>query len=85
MSAFDSVTSLAARLRRLFAVMCLLAIGLPPAFSASVPTGFNDRQLATGLTSPTSMTALPDGRVLIVQQNGVIRIAKNDALLATNF
>lgn len=85
MSAFDSVTSLAARLRRLFAVLCLLSIGWQPAFSASVPTGFNDRQLGTGLTSPTSMTALPDGRILIVQQNGVIRIAKNDALLATNF
>jgi glucose/arabinose dehydrogenase len=55
------------------------------AWGASVPTGFVDRQVASGLTSPTSMSVLPDGRVLVVQQDGVIRMIKNDALLATAF
>jgi glucose/arabinose dehydrogenase len=56
-----------------------------PSLAASVPTGFVDRQVASGLTSPTSMSVLPDGRVLVVQQDGVIRMIKNDALLATAF
>lgn len=55
------------------------------ALAASVPTGFIDRQVASGLTSPSSMAVLPDGRVLVVQQDGVIRIIKSDALLPTNF
>ncbi len=61
----------------------LLAAGVAQA--ASVPAGFNDRQVATGLTSPTSMAVMPDGRVLVVQQNGVVRIIKNDVMLATPF
>jgi glucose/arabinose dehydrogenase len=55
------------------------------AHAASVPVGFNDRQVASGLTSPTSMAVMPDGRVLVVQQDGIVRMIKNDALLATNF
>ncbi len=52
---------------------------------ASVPVGFVDQQVASGLTSPTSMAVMPDGRVLVVQQDGVVRIIKNDAILATPF
>lgn len=55
------------------------------ALAVSVPTGFVDRQVATGLTSPTSMAVMPDGRVLVVQQNGIVRIIKADALLTPNF
>jgi len=70
---------------RFFAVLCLLLFASFQAFAASVPTGFLDKQLFKGLTSPTSMVALPDGRVLIVQQNGLIRIVKGDAVLAASF
>lgn len=56
-----------------------------PVQAATVPAGFTDTQVASGLTSPTSMTVMPDGRVLAVQQNGVIRILKNDVMLATPF
>jgi glucose/arabinose dehydrogenase len=55
------------------------------ALAASVPTGFIDRQIATGLTSPTALAVLPDERVLVVQQDGNIRIIKANALLPTNF
>ncbi|HET7792933.1 MAG TPA: PQQ-dependent sugar dehydrogenase [Rhizobacter sp.] len=61
----------------------LLAAGA--AQGASVPTGFNDRQVASGLTSPTSMAVMPDGRVLVVQQDGIVRIIKADAMLTTPF
>jgi glucose/arabinose dehydrogenase len=63
----------------------LLASSAFVAWGASVPTGFVDTQVASGLTSPTSMSVLPDGRVLVVQQDGVIRMIKNDALLAAAF
>ncbi|MBC7955028.1 MAG: PQQ-dependent sugar dehydrogenase [Cytophagales bacterium] len=53
--------------------------------AASVPVGFNDRQVASGLTSPTSMAVMPDGRVLVVQQNGIVRMIKADVMLAANF
>lgn len=55
------------------------------AHAANVPVGFADRLVATGLNSPTSMTILPDGRILVVQQNGTIRMIKNDALVPGNF
>ncbi len=61
----------------------LMAAGLVQA--AGVPAGFNDRQIATGLTSPTSMTVLPDDRVLVVQQDGIVRIIKADAMLSARF
>ena len=54
-------------------------------FSQVLPTGFNQVQVATGLSNPTIMTASPDGRIFIAQQNGVLRVFKNGALLATPF
>jgi glucose/arabinose dehydrogenase len=53
--------------------------------AASVPVGFKDQQIADGLTSPTALTALPDGRLLVVQQNGVIRTVKDDVMLADSY
>jgi glucose/arabinose dehydrogenase len=69
---------------RAFLAMAMLLLG-SLAHGASVPTGFNDRQVASGLTSPTSMAVMPDGRVLVVQQNGVVRMIKADVMLATPF
>jgi len=69
----------------LIAAVALLAGFALSAGAATVPVGFNDRQIATGFTSPTALTVLPDGRVLAMQQNGIIRIVKGDVLLAANF
>ena len=71
--------------RRLFAAVCLFLFAMVEAFAASVPTGFLDKQLFKGLTSPTAANSLPDGRVLVLQQNGVVRIVKGDAVLPNNF
>lgn len=38
----------------------------------------------TGLTNPTVMTMLPDGRILIGQQAGTVKVVKNGALLSGN-
>lgn len=53
--------------------------------AAEVPMGFADQQIADGLMSPTALTALPDGRVLVVQQNGVIRTVKDDVMLTESY
>lgn len=38
----------------------------------------------TDLTNPTVMTMLPDGRILIGQQAGTVKVVKNGAILAGN-
>ena len=53
--------------------------------AASVPEGFSDRLIAQGITSPTALTVLPDGRVLVAQQNGEILLIKDDRPDADTF
>lgn len=53
--------------------------------AATVPTGFTDSLVASGLTDPTAMALAPDGRIFVCQQNGALRIIKNGALLPTPF
>jgi glucose/arabinose dehydrogenase len=51
---------------------------------ADLPPGFVEKKLAGGL-DPVSMTVLPDGRVLISEKNGHIRLIKNDQLVNSPF
>lgn len=51
----------------------------------SVPSGFLQEQLAGGMTSPTAMALAPDGRIFITEQQGAVRIVKNNQLLSTPF
>ena len=41
--------------------------------------------IASGLTAPNDLTSVGDGRLFVNQQDGLIRIVKNNALLATPF
>lgn len=52
----------------------LLAAGLPPDFSDA---------LVTNLDNPTALAFTPDGRLLIAQQTGQLRVYAGGALLAT--
>src|SRR3954465_4110559 len=52
---------------------------------ATVPAGFTETLVASGLTAPTAMTFAPDGRLFVTQQTGEIKLIKNGALLPTNF
>ena len=54
-------------------------------FAATLPSGFTETQVATGLANPTAMAFAPDGRLFICLQNGQVRIVKNGALLPTPF
>jgi glucose/arabinose dehydrogenase len=73
--------SLVRTVRNLFAFL-LLATG---AHAATLPTGFAETRIATGLSSPTAMAFAPDGRLFVAQQGGALRVIKNNALLATPF
>src|SRR4029453_12134449 len=53
--------------------------------ASTVPSGLLDSSVATGLTSPTSLTLAPDGRIFLTEQIGKVRIVKNEALLSTPF
>ncbi len=69
-----------------FALAFALALLMPVAgMAATVPAGFTDSTVASGLASPTSMEIAPDGRIFVAQQGGALRVIKNGVLLATPF
>lgn len=55
------------------------------ALGATLPSGFAETRVATGLASPTAMSFAPDGRLFVCEQGGKLRVIKNGALLATPF
>jgi len=60
-----------------------LGAAAPAVRAIEVPAGFGADTLATGLNSATAFSPLPDGRILIADQNGPLRLWKNGAMLAT--
>jgi len=70
------------------ATLILLAAGLFDGMAvraATLPTGFAETRIATGLASPTAMAFAPDGRLFVTQQGGALRVIKNGALLSQPF
>jgi uncharacterized repeat protein (TIGR03806 family) len=67
-------------------LLIVLLLGLLPGkvHAASIPAGFAESQIATGL-DPTTMTFAPDGRLFLCEKPGRVRVVKNGALLATPF
>lgn len=64
------------------AVLLALAAG---AGAATLPGGFTENLVASGLASPTAMAFAPDGRLFVCLQGGQLRVVKNGALLPTPF
>ncbi len=62
------------------ALLCITA-----ALGATVPLGFSDLVVASGLASPTTMALCQDGRIFVSQQRGQLRVIKGGVLLATPF
>ena len=48
---------------------------------STLPAGFTEQVLVTGIHSPTSMSVAADGRVFIASQNGEVHILQNGNLL----
>jgi glucose/arabinose dehydrogenase len=65
-------------------------LGLGSIFStvtnaATLPAGFSETRIATGITSPTSMAIARDGRIFVTEQTGRLRVIRNGVLLTEPF
>ena len=60
-------------------------LGISSARAATLPAGFSETPVASGLSSPTAMTIAPDGRVFVAEKGGALRVVKNNALLSQPF
>jgi glucose/arabinose dehydrogenase len=65
--------------------VCLLLPGAISANAATVPAGFTDAVVASGVATPTAMALAPDGRIFVCQQGGALRVIKNGVLLPAPF
>lgn len=63
---------------------CLLAASAPSA-AQDVLHGFVDEPVVTGLTVPVAFTTLPDGRMLVAEKAGVVRMVRDGQLLPDAF
>src|SRR5437773_9996358 len=71
---------------RLFIAMVFLLFGLSfPASAATLPSGFVETTVASGIASPTAMAVAGDGRIFDCSQTGALRVIKNGVLLANPF
>jgi glucose/arabinose dehydrogenase len=68
----------------LASVATLLFLPIGPAQGAvTLPSGFTQSPVVSGLTNPTDMEFAPDGRLFVAEQAGRVRIAKTNGTLAT--
>lgn len=65
--------------------MLLLLSSFSSLKAATLPAGFTETLVTSGLTNPTAMSFAPDGRLFVCQQDGQLRVIKNGVLLATPF
>jgi glucose/arabinose dehydrogenase len=63
----------------------LLCAAQPPMRAATLPSGFTESLVASGLSSPTAMQFAPDGRLFVAEQSGRLRVIKDGVLLPTPF
>jgi glucose/arabinose dehydrogenase len=71
---------------RLFLPMAFLLHALSfSASAATLPSGFIETTVASGIASPTAMAIAPNGRIFVCSQTGALRVIKNGVLLATPF
>jgi len=71
---------------RLFIPIVFLLYSLSFSVSAAtLPSGFIETTVASGIASPTAMAIAPDGRIFVCSQSGALRVIKNGVLLASPF
>ena len=66
-------------------VVLILSIGTTTGSAATLPAGFSEALVASGLNNPTAMQFAPDGRLFVCEQGGRLRVIRNGALLSTPF
>ena len=73
------------QLRRLASLAAFMCVSGGIAAAATLPSGFSETQMASGLRRPTAMAFAPDGRLFVCEQDGTLRVIKNGVLLSTPF
>jgi glucose/arabinose dehydrogenase len=68
-----------------FAILAILLCLQSNTAAQQLPDGFVATQVATGMTSVTRMELLPDGRILVCEQSGRIRVIENGVLRSTPY
>ncbi|WP_298739227.1 PQQ-dependent sugar dehydrogenase [uncultured Chitinophaga sp.] len=64
--------------------LCLyLCLPLRQASAQTLPANFQRVLVTSGFNGPACLAFLPDGRILVGQQNGQLRVVKNGSLLST--
>lgn len=63
----------------------LLLVSISSVDGATLPAGFTETTVVSGLSSPTAFAFAPDGRLFVCQQGGQLRVVKNGVLLSTPF
>jgi glucose/arabinose dehydrogenase len=63
------------------AIALLTVPASPTRAEVVVPEGFECKLVASGISGATGMALLPDGRILLCEQPGTLRLVRNDALL----
>ncbi len=66
-------------------ILVLVLFFLPTTAFSALPPGFEVETVAFGFTQPTAVAFLPDGRILVAQKNGTVRILRNGILLTEPF
>src|SRR5262245_52562470 len=79
------MAALPSRLAAALVLIIILLVMASGAAAASLPAGFTETRIATGLSSPTAMSFAPDGRLFVCEQGGRLRVIRNGTLLATPF
>src|SRR5687768_17233898 len=67
------------------AAALILSTALAPLNAATLPTGFTETQIASGLSNATAMAFSPDGRLFVCLQGGQLRVITSTGLLPTPF
>ena len=58
-------------------------IGVPAAVAATLPTGYEERTVVSGLTAPTAVDWAPDGRMFVAEKAGRVRVVTAAGALVT--
>src|SRR5687767_14384810 len=59
------------------AVACLFALFAPAAGAVTLPTGFEQTTVISGLTRPQDVEIAPNGRIFVAEKTGIIKTYSN--------
>ncbi len=61
----------------IFSIILFSVLIISSALAGTLPSGFTESNVVTGLSSPVGMAFLPDGRILVIEQAGAIKLVSS--------